>query len=132
MRPALRRALSLLLVALAAVSVALAPVALAVHRAEVHHARCLEHGEPVEFAEVRGDVPHQDHHEPLALPSDHDQHDQHCAVDGGLASAITVSAHGTRPIPAAIAELPVLAGRAAPRGPPPLAYAPKTSPPTCA
>lgn len=132
MRPALRRALSLLLVALASLSVALAPVLLAVHRAEVHHARCLEHGELVELDQVRGDAPHEDHHEPLALPSDHDQHDQHCAVDGGLASAIAVGTQASRPVPVAIPELPVLAGRAAPRGPPLLRYAPKTSPPTCA
>lgn len=132
MRLILRRALPLLLVALAALSVIWAPVLRSVHQAEVHHTRCLEHGELIEAVEAHGQAPHQDHHEPLALPGDHDQHDQHCAVDGALAQATVVRSQA---VAWATAASPLTAMRlrgTMPRGPPLLRYAPKTSPPTCA
>lgn len=130
MDPRLRQVLRLVAATSAALALLLAPILLSVHRAEVHHTRCLEHGELIELSDAAAGE-HQDHHNPVAVPGHTDSHDQHCSIDGAV-GPVTVATAGSQVLRSALpCDAPVLLS-AAPRGPPPLSYAPKTSPPTCA
>lgn len=98
------------------------------HEAVVHHVRCVEHGELIELA-VHGPDVHQDHHVPVAVPGHVDRHDSHCTIDHGLSSALGAANQPQVAQGPALTDSPVLR-TAAPRGPPALSYAPKTSPPS--
>lgn len=124
----LLRALVTSFALLGAAAMVLAPLLVSAHQAHVQHVRCLEHGEVIEL--VQADSEHQDHHDPVVVPASPDDHDSHCSVAEGLASALTVQHRVHVVTTALVADAPVLLS-AAPRGPP-LAYAPKTSPPSCA
>ncbi len=130
MPPKLDRLLRTLIAVAAALSVAMAPMLVRAHQTAVHHVRCVEHGELIELADA-GPAAHQSHHDPVAVPGHLDRHDQHCTIDHGLASASAVTGHALAAQGPALAEA-VLLLTAAPRGPPALSYAPKTSPPSCA
>jgi len=102
-----------------------------VHEAVVQHTRCADHGQLVEVsahsnhaASAQADA----NDAPADAPED--EHDQHCDLDLSLAVALPILTpplipHLSHQTPV---QLPPQLG--APRGPPLLAYAPKTSPPT--
>ncbi|NOY28050.1 MAG: hypothetical protein GXP62_19470 [Oligoflexia bacterium] len=117
-----------MLALLGALAVVVAPLLLASHRALVHHARCVEHGELIELAPAAG--PHVVQHAPALVSGLGHNQDGHCTLDQGLMAAVSIS-HGTSiELVEHPTDSPVLL-TAAPRGPP-LRYAPKTSPPSCA
>lgn len=102
----------------------LGSVAAFVHVLQVRHARCAEHGQIIELAQL-SDAPHLSG--PAALPAAPDHHDHGCALPG--VGAVTASGQdllvaGRAPLPAEDDPPPVHTRLA-----PPLLAAPKTSPP---
>lgn len=125
----IRQLLAPLLAMIAAAAMVFAPLLLAAHRADVQHARCAAHGELVELTADLSD--HQDHHDPVIVPDVDLDHDSHCTVDQGTSTAWLADDPATPDTTWVDSDAPVLLS-AAPRGPPPLSFAPKTSPPSCA
>lgn len=100
-----------------------------VHRVEVTHVVCAAHGALMELDDVAGDDVAGDDERPDGADDDHGEHDHDCSLDGVSAAALASAppalgfpwaharAHDDR-----AARLPLARG-------PPLAFAPKTSPP---
>jgi hypothetical protein len=103
-----------------------------VHELTVEHVRCVEHGEMHELEPI-DQVAHASAHTHEAGPDLRAEdprvdHDHGCALDGALLWALASIASATAPEPPPALPQRYVVTAGAPRGPP-LAYAPKTSPP---
>lgn len=100
-----------------------------VHEYSVAHVWCAEHGEVVELSARASTASSEDGPTLSAGAQDNDHHDHGCALPGVPATTDDLPVLCAPPAPQAIAwPLVAVVLSLAPR-PPPLAYAPKTSPP---
>ena len=90
-----------------------------IHNAVQRHAVC-EHGELIEIQ----DVQHQ-----VAVLSQAGAHVHGCVFEKLSTEAVTRPGIAALDLPVLANEAPLLASSMAPRGPPPLQFAPKTGPP---